>query len=43
MALDTMVVALPIFGLLIGGSLGAVAVHWLREHRPAWWPGTRME
>ena len=43
MSLDTLVVALPIFGLAIGASLGAWAVHWLRETRPAWWPGSRGE
>jgi hypothetical protein len=43
MSLDTLVVVLPIFGLAIGASLGAWAVHWLRETRPAWWPGSRGE
>lgn len=43
MSLDTLVVVLPVFGLFIGASLGAGAVHWLREHRPAWWPGNRMD
>jgi uncharacterized membrane protein YoaK (UPF0700 family) len=42
MALDTMVVVLPLFGMLVGASIGAVAVHWLREHRPMWWPSSRM-
>lgn len=41
MSLDTLVVVLPIIGLAIGASLGAWAVHWLRENRPAWWPGNR--
>jgi hypothetical protein len=43
MSLDTLVVVLPVFGLVIGASLGALAVHWLREARPAWWPGSRGE
>ncbi len=43
MSLDTLVVVLPVFGLAIGASLGAWAVHWLREARPAWWPGSRGE
>ena len=41
MALDTLAVVLPVFGLVIGASLGAWGVHWLREHHPAWWPGSR--
>jgi hypothetical protein len=41
MSLDTLVVILPVIGLAIGASLGAWAVHWLRENRPAWWPGNR--
>lgn len=41
MELDTLVVVLPIFGLLIGATLGALGVHWIREHRPHWWPGYR--
>lgn len=41
MALDTLVFVLPVFGLAVGATLGAVAVHWVREHRPAWWPGYR--
>ncbi len=41
MALDTLVVVLPIFGLVVGASLGAWGVHWLRENRPMWWPGNR--
>lgn len=41
MALDTLVLVLPIIGLAVGATFGAAAVHWLREHRPAWWPGDR--
>lgn len=41
MSLDTLVVVLPIFGLIVGASIGALSVHWLRENRPAWWPGHR--
>lgn len=43
MALDTLVGVLPLFGVLVGASLGAIAVHWLRVHRPAWWPGSRRD
>lgn len=43
MSLDTTVVVLPLFGLVVGASLGAVLVHWLREHRPSWWPGAHLD
>ena len=39
MALDTLVIVLPVFSLVIGASLGAWSVHRLRENRPTWWPG----
>ena len=41
MTLDTLVVVLPLFGVLVGASLGAWAVHWVRDRRPRWWPGNR--
>ncbi|MEZ5293314.1 MAG: hypothetical protein R2745_19685 [Vicinamibacterales bacterium] len=41
MALDTLVVVLPVIGIIVGATLGAGFVHYVREHRPAWWPGAR--
>ena len=40
MALETLVIVLPVFGLVIGASLGAWGVHWIRENQPTWWPGS---
>ncbi|MGE0815257.1 MAG: hypothetical protein AB7O28_02575 [Vicinamibacterales bacterium] len=41
MSLDSLVGVLPIIGIVIGATLGALFIHYVRERRPRWWPGGR--